>query len=278
MATRSDRAAPPHRAALVGDHEQAIVRLTWACPFSLIRDPDTKFGRPFDAVLADSGIQIVKSGVQIPRMNSIMERWIQTCRRELLDRTLIWNQRHLLHVLHEFESFYNGHRPHRALTHAAPLRRLPEPFTEPAQIRHLDTHRRDRLNGILHEYQHGAWPSQTTNRHPQRRYLRCARVCVGLDVGHVIRAAREHGDTLRRLPNLPRPERAPVRCRRDPSSQPTAGRGPRPEPRPHRAGRAHRRLHPAAKSCSPSPVDSASPDPWKRQPRPSRRHPKAIGR
>jgi hypothetical protein len=30
-------------------------------------------------------------------MNSIMERWVQTCRRELLDQTLIWNQPHLLH-------------------------------------------------------------------------------------------------------------------------------------------------------------------------------------
>jgi putative transposase len=122
----------------------------------LIRDRDTKFGRDFDAVLADSGIQIVTNGVQIPRMNSIMERWIQTCRRELLDRTLIWNQRHLLHALREFEPFYNGHRPHRALTNAAPLQPLPEPITEPAQIRYLDIHRRDRLNGILHEYQHAA--------------------------------------------------------------------------------------------------------------------------
>jgi transposase InsO family protein len=89
-------------------------------------------------------------------MNSIMERWIQTWRRELLDHTLIWNQRHLLHALREFESFYNRHRPHRALTHAAPLRPLPEPITEPAQIRYLDIHRRDRLNGVLHEYQHAA--------------------------------------------------------------------------------------------------------------------------
>jgi hypothetical protein len=47
-------------------------------------------------------------------MNSVMERWMQTCRREVLDRTLIWNQR-LLHTLREFESFYNEHRPHRTL-------------------------------------------------------------------------------------------------------------------------------------------------------------------
>jgi len=44
-------------------------------------------------------------------MNSIMERWVQTCRRELLDRTLVWNHTHLLHVLREFEVFYNNHRP-----------------------------------------------------------------------------------------------------------------------------------------------------------------------
>ncbi len=35
----------------------------------------------------------------------------QTCRRELLDRTLIWNQRHLLCALREFEQFYNARRP-----------------------------------------------------------------------------------------------------------------------------------------------------------------------
>jgi transposase InsO family protein len=122
----------------------------------LIRDRDAKFTRAFDAVLADAGLEVVKSGVRVPRMNSIMERWIQTCRRELLDRTLIWNQHHLLHALREFESFYNGHRPHRTLHQAAPLHPLPEPITEPGQIRRLEVHRRDRLGGTLHEYQHAA--------------------------------------------------------------------------------------------------------------------------
>ena len=48
-------------------------------------------------ILADAGIEVVLSGVRVPRMNSIMERWIQSCRHELLDRTLIWNQAHLFH-------------------------------------------------------------------------------------------------------------------------------------------------------------------------------------
>jgi transposase InsO family protein len=122
----------------------------------LIRDRDSKFTATFDAVLADAGLEVVKSGVRMPRMNSITERWIQICRRELLDRTLIWNLSHLLHALREFESFYNGHRPHRTLEQAAPVRPLPEPIIEPGQILRLDIRRQDRLGGTLHEYEHAA--------------------------------------------------------------------------------------------------------------------------
>jgi transposase InsO family protein len=122
----------------------------------LIRDRDGKFVGVFDTVLQDAGIERVLSGVQMPRMNSIMERWVQTCRHELLDRTLMWNQRHLLHALREFEHFYNEHRPHRTLRAAAPLRPLPGPIADPERIAHLDVRRRDRLGGILHEYRHAA--------------------------------------------------------------------------------------------------------------------------
>jgi putative transposase len=41
----------------------------------LIRDRDGKFPALFNDVLTDAGIEIVLSGVQMPRMNSIMERW-----------------------------------------------------------------------------------------------------------------------------------------------------------------------------------------------------------
>jgi transposase InsO family protein len=91
----------------------------------LIRDRDGKFPDLFDAVLSDVGIRVVLSGIRMPRMNSIMERWVQTCRRELLDRTLIWNQHHLLHALREFEQFYNEHRPHQGISNASPLHPLP---------------------------------------------------------------------------------------------------------------------------------------------------------
>lgn len=122
----------------------------------LIRDRDSKFTAAFDALMSDAALKVVTTGIRIPRMNSRLERWIQTCRRELLDRTLTWNQSHLLHALRAFEDLYNGHRPHRTLKQAAPFNPLPEPIHVPAQVRHLDIHRRDRLSGTLHEYQHAA--------------------------------------------------------------------------------------------------------------------------
>ncbi|HXL94542.1 MAG TPA: integrase core domain-containing protein [Streptosporangiaceae bacterium] len=122
----------------------------------LIRDRDGKFPPMFDTVLTDAGIKVVLSGVRTPRMNAIMERWVLTCRRELLDLTLIWNQAPLLHALREFEQFYNAHRPHQGIANARPLSTLPPPIPRPDATTRLDVRRRDRLGGTLHEYQHAA--------------------------------------------------------------------------------------------------------------------------
>src|SRR5690242_4870011 len=124
--------------------EEAGSRFTY-----LIRDRDTKFTAAFDAVFKAAGARIVRCAVQAPRMNSIMERWVGSCRRELLDRTLIWNQRHLMSVLREYEDFYNTDRPHRTLNQAAPLRPAPDGVTD---LDHFRLRRRDRAGGVIHEY------------------------------------------------------------------------------------------------------------------------------
>ena len=55
-----------------------------------------------------------------PRANAFAERWVRTIRHELLDRTLIWNQRQLRRLLEEFVAHHNEHRPHRGLGQRAP--------------------------------------------------------------------------------------------------------------------------------------------------------------
>jgi transposase len=129
---------------LLMDLEDAGTRVKF-----VLHDRDASFTAAFDAVFQAAGVRVIRSAVQAPRMNSIMERWIGSCRRELLDRTLIWNQRHLMTVLREYEDFYNTHRPHRALSQAAPLRPLPDGITD---LDHFRVRRRDRAGGVVHEY------------------------------------------------------------------------------------------------------------------------------
>ena len=114
----------------------------------LIRDRDSKFTGVFEAVFASEGMRILRTPVRAPQANAIAERWIGTVRRELLDRILIVNRRHLMAVLTEYVAHFNDHRPHRALSQAAPLRSPPPPAL-PSQC-HL--RRRDRLGGLIHEY------------------------------------------------------------------------------------------------------------------------------
>jgi transposase InsO family protein len=133
----------------------------------LMRDRDGKYPALFNAVLADAGLTVVLSGIRMPRMNAVMERWVRTCRRELLDRTLIWNQRHLLHALREYELFYNTHHPYQGIANARPLARLHEPITDPDRFAHLTIH----LAGAIAEPQFTTWSGWYVRR--SRSYSAC---------------------------------------------------------------------------------------------------------
>jgi transposase len=119
----------------------------------VLHDRDATFHEGCDAVFTTAGLRIVRSGVRMPRMNSIMERWIGGCRRELLDRTLIWNLPHLRRILAACERHHNDHRPHMALSSAAPLKPLPAEITDLEAFR---VRRHDRAGGVIHEYQRAA--------------------------------------------------------------------------------------------------------------------------
>ncbi|GAA3690640.1 hypothetical protein GCM10022224_065120 [Nonomuraea antimicrobica] len=101
----------------------------------------------FDEVFTTAGIRVVLTAPQAPRMNAIMEQCVGSVRRELLDRILIMNERHLRKILAEYETYFNRHRPRGALKQASPLRALPDPVDADIEVS-----RRDRVGGLLHEY------------------------------------------------------------------------------------------------------------------------------
>jgi len=82
------------------------------------------------------------------RMNAVPERWTGGCRRELLDRALIWNQNHLRRIRCQYQTHHNQHRPHRSLHAAAPLKPLPEPV----DLEQYRVRRQTRADGTINEY------------------------------------------------------------------------------------------------------------------------------
>jgi putative transposase len=116
-------------------------------PTVLLRDRDTTCSAAFDAVCAAQDVRVVRTPVPAPTAKAFAERWVGTVRRECVDGRLITGERQLWHTLAEYVDHDNTARPHRAL-------RLQPPLGPPGQ--HAGSvgavGRRDRLGGLLHEY------------------------------------------------------------------------------------------------------------------------------
>jgi len=117
----------------------------------LLRDRDSKFAAPFDAVFSADGIDVIKTPPQARRANSFAERWMGTVRRECTDRMLIISERHLATVINEYTARYNGHRPHRSLNQRPPNRPADVMKAPTARVR-----RRPLLRGLINEYSQAA--------------------------------------------------------------------------------------------------------------------------
>ena len=77
----------------------------------LVRDRGGQFTETFDEIFRTEGIKIAKTPPRTPVANCFIERWFGTLRRELLDRTIIWNEPQLRRLIGEYVTHYNEHRP-----------------------------------------------------------------------------------------------------------------------------------------------------------------------
>jgi putative transposase len=117
----------------------------------LVRDRAGQFTGSFDAALAGAGIETVKIPPRSPRADAYAERFVLTARTEVTDRMLIFGERHLRLILAEYETHYNGRRPHRS-----GQLRPPRPDHPVADLSQKRIRRQPVLGGLISEYERAA--------------------------------------------------------------------------------------------------------------------------
>ena len=99
-------------------------------------------------------MRVVRTPVQVPEANGIAERFVRSVRSECLDWLLILNAQQLERAVIVFVDHYNSCRPHRSLGLVPP--NGPTSINAGAIGQPINVTRRDRLGGLLHEYERAA--------------------------------------------------------------------------------------------------------------------------
>ena len=65
----------------------------------------------------------LQTSVGCPWQNGVAERWVGSCRRDLLDHGIPWNEGHLKRLLSEYIFYYHDDRTHLGLGKGTPAGR-----------------------------------------------------------------------------------------------------------------------------------------------------------
>jgi transposase InsO family protein len=94
-----------------------------SAPKFLIFDHDAKYGLDVPAAIRTMKITGTRTSIRSPWQNGIAERWVGSCRRELLDHVIPINSRHLKRLLLDYISYYHADRTHLGLGKESPAGR-----------------------------------------------------------------------------------------------------------------------------------------------------------
>ena len=98
-----------------------------AAPRYLILDRDSKYAGEATEMLKHLGSRLIRTGFRSPWQNGIAERWVGSCRRELLDHVIVLNENHLRRLVRDYIRYYHEDRIHDSLDKDTPERRVIEP-------------------------------------------------------------------------------------------------------------------------------------------------------
>jgi transposase InsO family protein len=124
-------------------------QLTEACGWSeppryIIRDRDGAYGDAFIRRITAMGIRDRPISARSPWQNGVAERLIGSIRRDCLDHVVVFNERHLRHLLNSYKQYYNELRTHLSLNKDAPI---PRDARRVGRVRPLPI-----MGGLHHHY------------------------------------------------------------------------------------------------------------------------------
>jgi len=131
-----------------------IQQLREACPFEagprfLVFDRDSKFSLEVAAAVRSLNVRPVRTSIESPWQNGVAERWVESCRHDLLDHVIPVNEAHLKRLLAEYVAYYHEDRTHLGLKKQTPRNRLPS--RERGRVVALP-----RCGGLHHRYDRAA--------------------------------------------------------------------------------------------------------------------------
>ena len=113
----------------------------------LILDRDAKFGEAVSNSVDAVGLKAVRTSFRSPWQNGIAERWVGSCRRDLLDHVIPLNERHLKRLLSDYVRYYHLDRTHLGLEKDTPNLRPVAQLSHDSQVVSFQ-----RLGGLHHRY------------------------------------------------------------------------------------------------------------------------------
>jgi hypothetical protein len=131
-----------------------VQQLREAFPFDtatryLLFDRDTTFSAHVVRFVKAMGTEPVRTAYRSPWQNPVAERWIGSCRRELLDHVVVLGERHLKRLIRSYLTYYHEDRCHLGLSKDAPMARA----VTPRPCATAEVVARPRVGGLQHRYE-----------------------------------------------------------------------------------------------------------------------------
>ena len=120
-----------------------------SAPRFVIFDVDAKYGLEVPAAVRSLRVNPLRTSFESPWQNGVAERWVGSCRRDLLDHIIAVDERHLKRRLCEYIRYYHEDRTHLGLGKGTPDGR-----TRTVTAGYVLSH--PRLGGLHHRYDRAA--------------------------------------------------------------------------------------------------------------------------